>query len=78
MKCHGHGDPAYLSFDNAMNLIFGDQVEDVRRQLAAGDDRITVAIDAQVYENLMYIDSVRITERDVQIEDGRRVKRTKY
>ena len=59
MKCHGHGQPAYVCFRASLDLILRENAAQVIQQIISGKDSIDTEIDGRIYENLKYLDGIK-------------------
>jgi len=59
-KCHGHGEPAYITFKKSLNLLFGlEESNRICKELENKKSNIVGNIPTEVYDNLLYLDSLK-------------------
>ena len=63
MPCHGHGQPAYITFRPSLDRIYGkEEAARICALLATGADRVDATMADEIYEQLKYLDKLKKTQ----------------
>lgn len=60
LKCHGSGEPSYITFKSSLNLIFGiKEADKIVDTLKTSDNDFMAKMPYSSYKNLKYLDSLK-------------------